>query len=132
MEQLRSGDLRRPYISDVLGLELAVNELRFAATAPESNASVVAASSVDPMVRVVAFTVEPSDLLAALAEGNVPDDVADGDHYLLVDGRTGDVEIVPLRLELGRRLLTLVAGERPDPSRDDDRILIAAGLVTAR
>lgn len=127
-ERCRTGVAPQPHLADVLGFEIAINDLRF-----RSGDSVVAdrdrPAHVHPLIRVVAFAHEPLCLLEALSEGRVPDDVPAGEHYVLIDCRDGGLQIVPVATEFGLRLLGLASGASADLSRADDQALHRVGLL---
>lgn len=127
--RIRDGLVPQPHVADVLALELAANELRFASAGLLPPPSEHERMAVHPFVRVVTFATEPGALLGALAaDGPLPPVSAD-EHLLLVDGRGPALRMVPLRPELGRRLLELSASADDAGASPLDDELAAAGLI---
>jgi len=127
-DRCRTGLAAHRYLADVLDFEVAINDLRFQsgdALRRDRDGGV----RLHPLIRVVAFAHEPLGLLEALSEGRIPDGASPGEHYVLIDGRDGGLQIVPVAAGPGRRLLQLVRGASVDRSRADDHSLDQAGLL---
>lgn len=127
--RIREGLVLQPHVADVLALELAANEVRFASAGFVPAESEHELTAVHPLVRVVTFATEPGALLGALAADDPLPAVSTGEHHLLVDGRGPALRMVPLRPELGRRLLALAASGADAGSSPLDAELAAAGLI---
>jgi len=120
VEQVRSGQLRDPYLVEILRFELAVLELAFAGGVGSPNpleAAPAAGSAVwKPRLRsdlrVVVFEHSPAALLGALEGGRTPPALVAGRHYLLLERSAGtSIRLAPLLPELGEILESCRGGD---------------------
>ncbi len=115
-ERIENGEAENPYLLETLEFELAFNALRLAprrrllAELRERQPS--AAWNRHPLIRVVRFSHDPGVLLEALADGRVPEDLAEDDHYLVLDARGDPMRLKTIDPRFGRALATLA----PDDS----------------
>lgn len=134
-ERLQTSASADPFVEEVLEFELAVNELRFAPRRDilarlrmQAAAEGETGPCLHPLVRVTRFRHEPTELLAALAQGRVPRELPEGECFLLLSVVDEDLDARTLDLRLGRALWDVQAGScaQPDGVLDE---LAAGGLV---
>jgi hypothetical protein len=132
------GILSNPLLAEVLAYELAVNEFRFAARleilAGLESAKAAAAGStrlkLHPLVRILSFSHEPYQLLELLeAQQRPPYDLAQGEFWLLLDGRGEDCETKLIPAEIGQVLAAIGAGNELLLSDEDAEALVDSGLT---
>ncbi len=81
-ERTRLGLLNNHYLEEIVDYETAAMELRFANRA------------VEPLMRFVHFSHDPSRLLGLLEEsGPIPEDLPQGDYCVLLEARGGILEV---------------------------------------
>jgi hypothetical protein len=110
-----SGELRSPYLLEMLDFELAIGALRFAPRrrllAELAERQPGDAWEVNPLLRVARFEHDPGALLEALAHGRrPPDGLASGDFYLVLDASAAELAIRPIGARLGALLAGVAAG----------------------
>lgn len=113
--RLDSGALNVPYLDEMLGFELAINELRFAprlrllADLEERRAG--RDWELHPLVRVLRFAYEPEELLGSFSGGDLPPaGLQGGDFYLVLDGTDAELVLRPLEPRWGKLLAGLEPG----------------------
>jgi hypothetical protein len=99
--ELREG-LNDRYLTEVVEFEIAANRLRFLPRdRSEHDSPSDVGLRIHPKVAVTVFTHDPTLLLGALAEDrDPPQDLPDGRFPILLDVRSGDLELIPLRPDL--------------------------------
>lgn len=125
--RVEMGFVQNPMLLEVLEYELALNEFRY-----NPRLKTVAGERVQlhPLVRVVLFKHEPKRLLEFLDERRPPPyDLAEGEFWLLLDGKSEDVEIKLIDPSVGRLLKAIDAGTATSMSADDIEVLMEAGLI---
>ena len=136
--RIEKGFLQNPILGEVLEYELALNEFRYiprldVLSRLESSKTVATESKcvhLHPLTRVVLFRHEPRQLLGLLDERRLPPyELAEGEFWLLLDGKGEEVEIKLIDPGVGRLLKTIEAGTALSPSADDVEVLIEAGLT---
>ena len=136
--RIEHGIHSNPLLADVLAYELAVNEFRFAArleilAAVESAKATAAGSTrikLHPLVRILSFSREPYQLLELLEkQQRPPDDLAQGEFWLLLDGRGEDFETRLIPSEIGRLLAEIGAGAELLLCDEDIEALVDSGLT---
>jgi hypothetical protein len=80
-------------------------------------------------VRVVRLSREPLALLSALDTEMPLDELADGEHFVVVMGRGDDLEVLPVAPELGEPLIAITRGDGDSVPLDTVEMLVDAGLV---
>lgn len=136
-DRARAGDIREPLVPEVLEWEMTVYELALLPAgrvaeeteARQLRASPYGALRLHPLIGISRFSYEPGALLGALFAKRRPpyDDVPAGDHYLLVDARSGERLFYPLTPEGARSLLAVRDGLPLAPEAAEG--LIAEGLA---
>lgn len=130
--------LKDPMLAEVLEYELALNQFRYAPRlevlsrlevrnpiARENNLI-----RLHPLVRVLLFRHEPKRLLEFLDERRpLPYELAEGEFWLLLDGKGEEVVAKLIDSGVGRLLKAIEAGTAPSLSADDVEMLIEAGLT---
>jgi len=136
--RMEMGILQNPILAEVLEYELALNEFRYTPRLEvlarlEQNKTVPGESKrvqLHPLIRVILFRHEPRRLLEFLDERQPPpDDLAEGEFWLLLDGKGEEVETNLIDLSVGRLLKAIERGTSPSLSADDIEVLIEAGLT---
>lgn len=132
------GLLRNEMLAEVLEYELAVNEFRFASrldilsrlTASEIAPDESARIRLHPLVKVLLFRHEPETLLKSLDERRPPpNELAQGEFWLLLDGKGEELLAKQIDSELGRLLGAIEAESELPLGADDVEMLIEAGLT---
>ena len=118
-------------INDIISLELAVAELRYA---PERNREVGskagAAYRLHPMIRLVSFHYDPEVIIEPLTRGlPLPTDVPEGEYVAIIDARFGPVEVKKAPLELARVLRSFIEPRQLESLSSDTSFLIRSGLI---
>lgn len=137
--RIDEGVLAEPLLRQVLDWEMVVYELALLPPQRTLDDVAPAAEAVrrdgplrpHPLVGITPFTVDPRGLLPHLFAKRRPpyDDVAEGDHHLLVDFRRERRAFTPLAPEVAAAFLAVRDG-RAIPPEDADP-LIERGLVVA-
>jgi hypothetical protein len=130
--RVAAGELASPLLPEVLDLELAWNSLRYVprrrilAGLDERDAD--GGLRVNPLVRVVRFEHDPVAVLSLVADGEERE-LETGEHYLLLDATTPQIEFRPLEPRLARILVEVDAGASPPAGSGDAALLRDAGLL---
>jgi len=126
--RVRAGDLP-PLVEEVLDLELAVNALRYghAGSGPPRVAEDAFALRDD--ARVIRLSREPLALFSALDAETPLEDLAEGEHYVLVMSGVDDLEVLPVAAELGKPLLAISRDDASPVPEEIVEVLLDAGLV---
>jgi hypothetical protein len=136
--RIELGLLQNPLLAEVLEYELALNEFRFARRAeillalrdPAIAADQTNRLGLHPLVRILVFYHEPKQLLQLLDERRSPPyKLAEGEFWLVMDGKGREVEVKLIEPDLGRLLEALEAGIELPLSEDDIEALTEAGLA---
>jgi len=136
--RIEMGFLQIPILAEVLEYELALNEFRYSPRLEvlsrlELSKTVAGESKcvqLHPLIRVLLFRHEPRRLLELLDERRPPPyELAEGEFWLLLDGKGEEVETKLIDLGVGRLLKAIEAGTAPSLSADDVEVLIEAGLT---
>ena len=134
-ERIEKGFLQNPMLAEVLEYELALNEFRYAQRLDVlARLETVTGESkrvqLHPLIRVLLFRHEPGQLLEFLDERRPPPyELAEGEFWLLLDGKGEEVEIKLIDPYVGRLLKSIEAGTAPALSADDVEVLMEAGLT---
>jgi hypothetical protein len=137
-QRIENGFVRIPMLAEVIEYELALNEFRYmqrqdVLSRVEMSETVGRESkrvSLHPMIRVVLFTREPRRVLELLdARQPPPYDLAEGEFWLLLDGKEEEVSVKLIDPNVGRVLKAIDTGAAPAISDDDLEALLDAGLV---
>ena len=132
------GVLQNPMLVEVLEYELALNEFRYTPRVEvlarlELNRTVANESKrvqLHPLIRVLLFRHEPRRLLEFLDERVPPPyDLAEGEFWLLLDGKGEEVEIKLIDPGVGRLLKAIDVETALSLSADDVEVLLEAGLT---
>jgi len=136
-QRLESGLLQVPMLAEVLEYELALNEFRYtprlevlaqldlSKSAPRERTSL----QLHPLIRVLLFRHDPRRVLELLEERRAPPhELAEGEFWLLLDGKSEDVEIKLIDPGFGRLLKSIAAGTAPTLGEADVELLIESGL----
>ena len=94
-------------VEEVLDLELAVNELRFAPRRKilrELQTRGAADNELHPLMRIVRFTHDPRMILDALKMGVAPKDLPSIESYVLLSRINDELEVNMIGVQLGRKL----------------------------
>ena len=133
--RLELGLLQNPMLAEVLEYELALNEFRYTprlevlARLELNGASESKPVQLHPLVRIILFRHEPKRLLEFLDERRPPPyDLADGEFWLLLDGKGEEVETKLIDPVVGRLLKSIELGTA-SLSADDVEVLTEAGLT---
>lgn len=134
--RIEQGFLKNPLLVEVLEYELALNEFRFYPRQEilarlEQNKTIAGDKlQLHPLIRVVLFRHEPKCLLEFLDERRPPPyELAEGEFWLLLDGKGEDVEIKLIDPGVGRLLKAIEAGTDLSLSDEDVEALAEAGLI---
>lgn len=134
--RIEQGFLKNPLLVEVLEYELALNEFRFYPRQEilarlEQNKTIASDKlQLHPLIRVVLFRHEPKRLLEFLDERRPPPyELAEGEFWLLLDGKGEDVEIKLIDPGVGRLLKAIEAGTDLSLSDEDVEALAEAGLI---
>lgn len=137
-KRIELGFLQNEMLGEVLEYELAVNEFRFAArldilsrlTANKVAPDKCARIRLHPLVKVLLFKHEPGLLIRWLDERRQPPyELAQGEFWLLLDGKGEEMQTKPIVPELGRLLAAIEAGSALPLGADDVEMLVEAGLA---
>ncbi len=138
--RLETGSLQNPMLAEVIDYELALNEFRYTPRLDvlarlELNTTIASESKgvqLHPLIRVLLFRHEPRRLLEFLEERRPPPyDLAEGEFWLLLDGKGEEVEIKLIDPGVGRLLKAIEAGTSPPLSAEDVEVLMDAGLIVS-
>ena len=123
-----AGDLPT-LVEEVLDLELAVNALRYghAGSGPQPVAEDAVALRED--VRVIRLSREPLALLSALDAETPLEELAEGEHYVLLMSGVDDLEVLPVAAELGKPLLAISRDGANSVAEETVEMLLGTGLV---
>jgi hypothetical protein len=136
--RIELGFLQNSMLAEVLEYELALNEFRYTPRLDvlsrlELSKTVARESKrirLHPLIRVLLFTHEPGRLLELLDQRQPPPyEVAEGEFWLLLDGKGEEVETKLIDPGVGRLLKAIEAGTARSLSADDVEMLIEAGLT---
>lgn len=116
-------------IEEVLDLELAVNALRYGHAGSEPSAVAEGALALREDTRVVRISREPLALLSALDAETPLDELAVGEHYVLLTSGDDGLEVLPIAAELGEPLLTIARGDGDSVPIETAEMLMETGLV---
>lgn len=135
--RLELGILQDPMLGEVIEYELALNEFRYTprlevlARLNQTIASDSKRVQLHPLIRVILFRHEPRRLLQLLDERQPPPyELAEGEFWLLLDGKAEDVQIKLIEPIVGRLLKGIEEGTA-SPSADDVEVLMEAGLTVS-
>jgi len=125
------------FVEEVLDFELAANTLRFLPRQRikleferADSAGLNSRISLHPLLRTVAFRHNPSALLKCLnALQGPPDDLLEGEFYLLLDATSDELVVKQINPILGRLLAAIECGAAVSLPTDDLQILIDGGFV---
>ncbi len=138
--RLETGSLQNPMLAEVIDYELALNEFRYTPRLDvlarlELNTTIASESKgvqLHPLIRVLLFRHEPRRLLEFLEERRPPPyDLAEGEFWLLLDGKGEEVEIKLIDPGVGLLLKAIEAGTSPPLSAEDVEVLMDAGLIVS-
>ena len=141
IDLVERGELKDPYIPEVVRFELAAMDLSRGQQVKGLEAYTESETDWRPRLshnlRLVIFEHAPADLLSCLERGKAPGDIQAGRYYLLLDGSSPEcIRLVPLLAELGRvlqhcegRLSVEEIGARARVSATDLQSLAAAGYL---
>lgn len=135
-QRVEMGFLENPMLLEVLEYELALNEFRYAQRLDllarlETVAGESERVQLHPLIRVLLFRHEPKRLLEFLdARHPPPYELAEGEFWLLLDGKGEEVEIKLIDPYVGRLLNSIDAGIA-SLSADDVEVLTEAGLIVS-
>ena len=138
--RVEMGFLQNSMLIEVLEYELALNEFRYTPRLDvlarlELNKTIASESKrvkLHPLIRVLLFRHEPRRLLEFLDERRPPPyELAEGEFWLLLDGKGEEVEIKLIDPYVGRLLKAIEAGTAQSPSADDVDVLMEAGLTVS-
>ena len=138
--RVKTGLLQNPILEEVLEYELALNEFRYnprldVLARLELNETVDRESKrvqLHPLIRVLSFRHEPRRLLEFLDERRPPPyDLAEGEFWVLLDGKGEEVEIKLIDPYVGRLLKSMEVGTAVSLSADDVEVLMEAGLTVS-
>jgi hypothetical protein len=139
--RVASGELVSPLLAEMLEFELAWNSLRYvprrAILADIESAAARGAEAgvrVNPLVRVVRFAHDPVAVLRLVADGAGGEQAGElepGEHYLLLDATTPQIELRPLEPRLARALRQVEAGRTTRYDSGAATLLREAGLLVA-
>jgi len=128
--RIRAGEIDCPCLESVVNFELAVNALLYVPRRQSMNElpaqdERTATIQAHPLVRLIRFTHDPSPLLSALAAARPPpDDLRQGEFFVVVQATTDDIGIIEVDAAIGLALEHLQAGVVPDSAT-------ATALITA-
>lgn len=107
LARMREQGIDNPFLPEVLEAELALLELsRQELWSQEPEAIADGKPRLHPHCRIARFRHDPDLLLSELGAGRVPEDLLEGEHYLLVRStEPGQVEMSTIIPEAGRVLL---------------------------
>ena len=126
--ELHEGRLDDRYLTEVVEFEVAANRLRFLPRDPSEHDSPAIGLRIHPKVAVAVFHHDPALLLGALAEDrDPPQNLPDGRFPILLDMRSGDLELIPLRPDL-EAAIRRVEGGKPAGTPSEEE-LHRAGLL---
>ena len=134
--RIEKGILQNAVLAEVLEYELALNEFRYIPR-QEVLARVELSKTIEnervqlhPLIRIVLFRHEPRRLLEFLDERrSQPYELAEGEYWLLLDGKGEEVEKKLIDPVVGRLLKAIEAGTAPSLNAEDVEVLIEAGLT---
>jgi hypothetical protein len=135
--RVEMGVLQNRMLAEVLDYELALNEFRYTPRLEvlarlESIVTESESVQLHPLIRVLLFRHEPRRLLEFLDERRPPPyELAEGEFWLLLDGKDEEVEIKLIDPYLGRLLKTIETGTAQSLSADDVEVLMESGLIIA-
>jgi hypothetical protein len=140
---IRNGTLVDDYVEEVLDLELALAELRFAPRRKILREREAGGNAPHPLVRVVRFSHDAGLVLDALIRGTAPTALAKTECYLVLSRINDELEVTRIGVRLGRKLAraaTRAAGAEcyatgslrnagsPVPQEEEARVLLTGGL----
>jgi hypothetical protein len=136
-DRLAAGGIDDPYLGEVLRFELAYFELgllpRRQLTSETPAPEAVEPGTplrLHPLVRIAPFAHEPEPLLTLLAQFRPrPYPLAEGEFYLVIDGRTGARELGRATPEAGRLLLRIAHGGVRSEGDAETAALVRQGLA---
>ncbi|HEX3151563.1 MAG TPA: hypothetical protein VHR66_26035 [Gemmataceae bacterium] len=136
-ERVRTKQLTNPFLMEVLGFELAVNELKYLprrqiaeelCRREHSNPS--GPLQLHPLIRIVPFRHEPAQMLHALAQMVLPSfDFPTNDYFLLLDAAGEELDVKRIDPSVGRVLQAIVSGADHNLAPDDADALVQSGLL---
>lgn len=124
--RMTDGAIKDPFLAEILDLEIAANELRYAPRQRvldelRQDGESREGPDLAPLMRVVRFSHDPDVLLRCLASGRRPEAVPLRECFVRLSMADGNLQTVELELEEGRALWG-IQGDRPGASqRCDDR-----------
>jgi hypothetical protein len=136
--RIELGLLQGTVLAEVLEYELALNELRYSQRLEilshlqhrEAAFDQSSRIGLHPLVRILLFIHEPGRLLQLLNERQPPPyELAEGEFWLLLDGKNEELESKRIDPDLGRLLAAIEAGTELPLGDDDVEVLIEAGLT---
>jgi hypothetical protein len=135
--RVEMGFLQNRMLVEVLEYELALNEFRYTPRLDvlarlETVASESKRVQLHPLIRVLLMRHEPRRLLEFLDERRPPPyDLAEGEFWVLLDGKGEEVETKLIDPYVGRLLKAIEAGTALSLSADDVEVLMEAGLTVS-
>lgn len=136
--RVEMGLLQTPMLVEVLEYELALNEFRYnprleVLARLETVAGESKGVQLHPLIRVLLFKHEPRRLLEFLDERRPPPyELAEGEFWVLLDGKGEEVEIKLIDPYVGRLLKSIEAGTALSLSADDVEVLMEAGMIVPK
>jgi hypothetical protein len=136
-ERIERGAIVDPFVEEVLEFELAVNELRFAPRREilrqlrdrHDAGGPTAGLRVHPLMRVARFRHDPTELLAALAKGQVPRALPETESFLLLSVVGETLSVQTLERPPGRRLWRMQAEGISHPATELDDFVDSGFVV---
>jgi hypothetical protein len=123
--RVEMGFLQNSMLLEVLEYELALNEFRYNSRVAQSERV-----QLHPLIRVILFRHDPRPLLQFLDERRPPPyELAEGEFWVLLDGKGEEVETKLIDPGVGRLLKAIDAGTPISLSADDVEALMEAGLI---
>jgi hypothetical protein len=135
--RVEMGFVQNPMLIEVLEYELALNEFRYSPRLDVlARLETVAGESehvqLHPLIRVLLFRHEPRRLLEFLDERRPPPyELAEGEFWVLLDGKSEEVETKLIDPYVGRLLKAIEIGTEVSLSADDVEVLMEASLVVS-
>lgn len=137
-QRLQDGQLENELLAEVLGYELAANELKFSQrqqilaelSQRGTEMSLRAPLQIHPLVRLVLFQHEPTELLRLLKERSpVPATLAEGEYWVLLDVLNDELQARKIDPHVGRLLGAISAGEDTDLTEEDVEALLEERMI---
>lgn len=133
--RIRSGDLRNPWLEEVLEFEVAAGWLQFAGeeSGSEPERADLGESQpprLNPALKVICFRHEPAKLLKLLSELQpLPYELTEGEFWLLLRVRRGELQVGHIDTPLARLLRGIETGDALPLSPENAAALVGSDLV---